>query len=127
MYPADHIGRSSGAARACAVHPDGVPPDWPWSLDNSPLGCNDFRATKRNVHWAIIGYPKGPGVLIHAEGRQHVRAMVESDRISIHVNDWYGGIGAGAWEWVGNYGKGRLVRRGDTLASTVHVQLVRQA
>lgn len=43
----------------------------------------------------------------------------------IHVNDWYGGIGAGAWEWVGNYGKGRLVSRGDRIESTVHVQLVR--
>lgn len=140
VYPDDHIGRPRGHARAVAAHPPpseggvgggstvppaAVPPTWPWSLDNSPLGSNDFRSTKRNIHWAALGYPAGAGLLVLSDGRQHARALVESERISLHINDWYGGTNAGLWEWESNYGKGRLIKKGEKIECTVHLRVVR--
>jgi len=126
VYPDDHIGRPAGDALACADHEPGVPPAWPWAKDNSPMGSNDFRSTKRNIRWAGLLRPEGAGLLVLSDGRQHARAMVETDRISLHVNDWYGGTNAGWWEWEHNYGKGRLLRKGDRLETTVHLRLVRR-
>jgi hypothetical protein len=129
VYPADHIGRPLGQARAFAAHGEALPPTWPWAEDNSPMGSNDFRSTKRHIHWASISYPDGPGVWVTSDGSQHARAMVESDRIMLHVNDWYGGTHVGLGEWTSNYGEGRPVASGDTLESTVRLRLgtLRQA
>ncbi len=80
VYPEDHIGRPRGRARAAIAHPHGLPPSWPWSHDATSMGTNDFRSTKRRIHWAAVGIDGGPGVLIRSDGSQHVRAMVESDR-----------------------------------------------
>jgi beta-galactosidase len=123
VYPDDHIGRPTGSARPVAEHRTALPPVWPWSEDNSAMGCNDFRSTKRHINWAAIGYPDGPAVLVESDGSQSARAMVQSDRISLYINDWYGGTGAGLWEWVSNYGKGKLVRKGDVIESTVRLRL----
>jgi len=124
VYPDDHIGRPKGEARAFADHPSSLPPRWPWSQDNSPMGCNDFRSTKRHVNWASLGYVTGPAVVVVSDGSQAVRAMVEADRTSLHVCDWYGGTGAKMWEWVHNYGAGREIRTGDRLESRVRLRLV---
>ncbi len=51
--------------------------------------------------------------------------MMETDRASLHVNDWYGGTNAGWWEWEHNYGKGKLLKKGDRLVSRVWLRLVR--
>jgi hypothetical protein len=88
------------------------------------MGTNDFRGTKRNIRWAAIHYPAGPGVLIESKGSQHVRALVETDRISVHVNDWYGGTNAGWWEWTHNYGQGQVVRRGDRITSKTNLRII---
>jgi beta-galactosidase len=126
VYPDDHIGRPLGEARAFVAHPEQLPPSWSWAADNSPMGCNDFRSTKRHVYSASIGYPNGPGVWVESDGSQHVRAMVESDRVSIHVNDWYGGTHTGLWEWTSNYGEGKAVLPGQTIDSTVRLRIARQ-
>jgi len=123
VYPGDHIGRPLGQTRAVALHPEELPPAWPWAEDNSPMGCNDFRSTKRHIDWAAIGYPAGPGVWMASDGSQHLRAMVESDRISIHVNDWYGGTHCGLDEWTINYGEGKSLEPGQTLRSTARLRL----
>jgi len=52
VYPPDHIGRPLGSTRAHADHGSQLPPTWPWGQDNSPMGSNDFRSTKRNILWA---------------------------------------------------------------------------
>jgi beta-galactosidase len=122
-YPADHIGRPLGEARAFAQHPDTLPPTWAWAEDNSPMGCNDFRSTKRHIHWAAISYPDGPGVWVQSDGSQHCRAMVESDRISVHINDWYGGTHSGLGEWTSNYGEGKTVNPGQTIESRARLRL----
>ncbi|HEY5910883.1 MAG TPA: glycoside hydrolase family 2 TIM barrel-domain containing protein [Verrucomicrobiae bacterium] len=123
VYPADHIGRPVGETRAFARHGDQLPPTWPWAADNSPMGCNDFRSTKRHIDWASVSYPRGPGVWVESGGSQHLRAMVEPDRISVHVSDWYGGTHAGLWEWTSNYGEGKAIAPGDTIESTLRFRL----
>ena len=123
VYPDDHIGRPAGEASSVAVHPAALPPTWSWSQDNSPLGSNDFRSTKRHIRWAALGYPGGPAIGVTSDGSQSARATVESDRIALHVNDWYGGTHVGLWEWTSNYGEGKPVATGDTIASTVRLQI----
>ncbi|OHB70784.1 MAG: hypothetical protein A2V70_15360, partial [Planctomycetes bacterium RBG_13_63_9] len=123
VYPPDHIGRPRGTAPAFPEDASTVPPTGPWSKDVSPMGSNDFRSTKRNVRWAGIHCPNGPGILIEASGHQHVRAMVETDRISVHVNDFFGGTNVGWWEWIHNYGKGQAIRNGERIASRVRLSV----
>jgi beta-galactosidase len=123
VYPPDHIGRPRGTARAFSGRARAVPPTCPCSEDDSPLGSNDFRSTKRDIYWAAIHYSGGPGAVVESAGRQHVRAAVESDRTSLHVNDFYGGTNVGWWEWTLNYGQGKVVRKGDRITSTVKLQI----
>jgi hypothetical protein len=118
-------------------------PQWSYSQDPSSMGTNDFRSTKRNIRWSAIGYawegrrpvPRpfgfgqasflttGPSVRILSDGSKHLRAMAEPDRISVHVNDFFGGTNAGWWEWELNYGKGRLIKKGEVLKSTLRLRL----
>jgi beta-galactosidase len=123
VYPQDHIGRPLGETRAFATHSDQLPPRWPWSADNSPMGCNDFRSTKRHIRWASLSYPRGPGIWVESDGTQHVRAEVQSDRIACHINDWFGGTHVGWWEWISNYGEGKTINPGDTIKSTARLRL----
>jgi hypothetical protein len=125
VYPADHVGRDRGQTHAFATHGSQVPPLWPWGQDNSPLGCNDFRSTKRNIDWAAVSGPDGLGLCVESDGAQHFRAMVEFDRIVCHVNDWYGGSNMTLSEWSANYGRGRRLESGQTIESTVCIQLGR--
>ncbi len=76
-----------------------------------------------HIHWASLSYPDGPGVWVESDGSQHVRATVESDRISLHANDWYGGTGAGLRERTANYGDGKPLVLGETIESTVRLRL----
>lgn len=124
VYPDDHIGRPVGEARAFADHAASLPPAWSWGEDNSPMGCNDFRSTKRHIRWASLGYADGPAVLVTSDGSQSVRATVESDRMAFHINDWYGGTHVGLWEWTSNYGEGKPITSGQTIESTVRLQMV---
>ncbi|MCC7473748.1 MAG: discoidin domain-containing protein [Pirellulales bacterium] len=124
--PASAVNRADGSSGRVAGGP--LPaayagPANAWSADVSPMGTNDFRSTKRNIHWAAIHYPEGPGVVVESNGKQHVRAMVENDRISVHVNDWYGGTNVGLTEWTINYGQGKAIHQGDTIDGTVTLQL----
>jgi hypothetical protein len=123
VYPSDHIGRPEGTALAFARHGESVPPDWPWSEDNSPMGTNDFRSTKRNIHYAKIGYPDGPAISVAGGGVKSFRASVETDRISAYVSDWFGGTNVGWGEWVSNYGTGKLIKTGDVLRSSLTIRI----
>jgi len=125
VYPSGHIGRNLGETRAFARHGSRLPPTWPCEQDNSPLGCNDFRGTKRNIDWAAISGADGAGVCVLSDGSQHFRATVQFDRIVCHVNDWYGGSYMTAGEWTVNYGRGRPLESGQTLESTIRLQLGR--
>jgi hypothetical protein len=124
VYPADHIGRAVGETRAFKKHDLKLPPTWSWSDDDSAMGCNDFRSTKRNVYWGWIGYPDGgPGVLVKSDGTQNFRATVRDDRIEVLVTDFMEGA-ASRWEWTANYGDGRTLKRGDKVECAIHLRLV---
>ena len=114
VYPNDHIGRNDGVTMAHVDGPQRVPPAQPFALDDTPLGTNDFRSTKRNFVFASLTDKDGYGIGIEAIGSQHLRAMVDTDLIEVNVNDWFGGVAATAWgEWWQNYGTGRELRPDD--------------
>ena len=123
VYPDDHIGRPVGDTRAVASHRAELPPTWPWAADNSPMGCNDFRSTKRHIDWVSLSYPDGPGVWVESNGSQHARAQVQNDRIALHISDWYGGTHSGLYEWTSNYGEGKPLVPGDMIESMVRLRL----
>ena len=54
VYPDDHIGRNDGIAMAHAPGPQTVPPTQPFALDDTPIGTNDFRSSKRNFVFASL-------------------------------------------------------------------------
>jgi hypothetical protein len=124
LYPADHIGRNEGSARAHSGVVADVPPTNPYSQDDTPMGTNDFRSTKRHIEHASITSVEGYGLYVDSDGRQHVRASVETDRIAVYVNDWFGGTASTAGEWTANYGKGRELKANDRLQGTVHLWIV---
>jgi len=120
-YPNDHIGAPFGEAEAFPT-PIGDVIARPWSLDASPMGCSLFRSTKRNVDWVAMS---GGGATMTASGMRHARAMIASDRTMLYLLDWYGGTGAGLWEWTSNYGEGKSLKPGDKLNMQINLQLSR--
>ena len=124
VYPDDHIGRNDGVTMAHADGPQRVPPAQPFALDDTPLGTNDFRSTKRNFVFASLTDKDGYGIGLEAIGSQHLRAMVDTDLIEVNVNDWFGGVAATAWgEWWQNYGTGRELRPDDPNQGIAHNQV----
>ncbi|HEV2398796.1 MAG TPA: glycoside hydrolase family 2 TIM barrel-domain containing protein [Candidatus Sulfotelmatobacter sp.] len=124
VYPDDHIGRNEGSAMARAAEPQPVPPTQSFNLDDTPLGTNDFRSTKRDFVFASLTDKDGYGVGIQAVGSQHLRASVSPDMIEVNVNDWFGGTAAVAWgEWWQNYGQGRELRSDDPTQGLAHNRL----
>jgi hypothetical protein len=124
VYPADHIGRNEGTAKAHSGIVPATPPANSYAEDDTPLGTNDFRSTKRNIKYASITDADEYGLFIESNGEQHLRAGVESERISLFVNDWFGGTASHAGEWQENYGTGRLLKKGDRLEGTLHLRLM---
>jgi beta-galactosidase len=121
VYPDDHIGRNDGVAMAHASGPQSVPPSQPFALDDTAIGTNDFRSTKRNFVFASLLDKDGYGIGIEAVGAQHLRASVQGDVIEVNVNDWFGGVAATAWgEWWRNYGQGRELRPDDPNEGVSH-------
>jgi len=124
FYPADHIGRNEGSAKAHSAAGAQAPPAHPYAQDDTPLGSNDFRSTKRNIEHASLISADGYGLYIDSDGQQSVRASVETDKIALYVNDWFGGTASSAGEWIANYGRGRDVKPGDRLRGTTHFWMV---
>jgi len=95
-YPDDHIGRPVGKAKAFRGQewPRSSPraqPKWPWALDNTPAGTNDFRSTKHNIWRASLTATAGRGLLVLSDSHQSARAWVAGNRICLlvacHSND----------------------------------------
>jgi len=124
VYPDDHIGRNDGSATAHAPGQQSVPPTQPFALDDTPIGTNDFRSSKRDFVFGSLTDKDGYGIGIEAIGSQHLRASVDSDLIEVNVNDWFGGVAAAAWgEWWQNYGQGRDLRPDDPNEGVAHNKL----
>jgi hypothetical protein len=124
-YPQDHIGALSGEVSAHSGRPPFVIPTWSYSEDDSPMGSNDFRSTKRNITEASVKDSAGHGWKIHSNGSQHLRVSVESDRVAIYVNDWYGGSTAPLGEYGANYDEGKVLHSGQRIHSTLHLSVMR--
>lgn len=122
-YPAGHIGRPMGQARPYrdASWPAAVKfrrPVWPWAMDGTEQGINDFRGTKRNIYWSSLTDDQGIGVFVHADGTQHHRCYVNGDSIRSLVTDYCG---------AGNRRRAssmfREIKPGDRLTGTVTLEL----
>jgi beta-galactosidase len=126
-YPQGHIGALAGDVQAHSGRPPFVTPSWPYQEDDAPMGSNQYRSTKRHIVTATVREPSGPGWEIQSDGSQNLRAAIESDRIAVYVNDWYGGSPAEIGEYRENYGGGKVLRSGERIHSTVHLRLLRPA
>jgi len=124
-YPADHIGALQGDTAAHSDRPAFVTPNWPYGEDDSPMGSNNFRSTKRNILSAALRASSGAGWSIQSDGSQSLRCSIESDRVAVFVSDWYGGSPAHIGEYLENYGGGKQLHTGEHLHSTIHLRLVR--
>jgi len=98
VYPEDHIGRPSGWAKpfpagAGNLFKFGVKPEWTWSSDQTPMGSNDFRATREKIKWAELANGDSRGIRIESDGNHAVRAWVGSDKINFLVASFFTGGG----------------------------------
>ena len=59
-------GVTKALAMAHASGPQTVPPVQPFALDDTPLGTNDFRSTKRNFVFASLMDKEGYGIGIRS-------------------------------------------------------------
>ncbi len=67
VFPDDHISRTEGRAKARRDKKWGnrnwkQPPAWPWSLDETELGTNEFRSIKFSIYEASLLAPDGSSV-----------------------------------------------------------------
>jgi beta-galactosidase len=88
------------------------------------MGTNQYRSTKRNIFSATVRNEAGAGWTITSDGSQHLRTTMESDRVAVFVNYWYGGSPAQIGEYQENYGPGRKLSTGEHLRSTIRFQLL---
>lgn len=94
VYPADHIGRPAGTAKAFGKK--GLyeaanlrePPTWPWSEDATEGGTHDFRSTKEQILSYRLTDGSGRGIEVVADGQQHARAWVDGDKVRFLVADY---------------------------------------
>ncbi len=90
VYPDNHIGRNQGQAKAFRG-PDWpeikkhTAPPWPWSLDGTPQGTNDFRSSKHNILQAKLKDAGDIGVKVVSDGSQIVRSYVDTDSIGLLI------------------------------------------
>lgn len=91
LYPADHIGRTSGYAAAAPGANGTLDPAPTWGQDATAAGSNDYRSVKRAI--VIAGATDGRRSLsVLPSGTQHVRAELVDGCPTLHVLDWYGGV-----------------------------------
>ena len=98
VYPEDHIGRPTGETRSkrppqMPASPIAGRPAWPWAQDESPLGTNDFRATRTGIRRLSLTDEKGFGLEVVSDGAQAARAWLDGDRIRLLVADHARGTG----------------------------------
>ena len=129
VYPDDHIGRAEGVAKASHETTDGDPreePSWPWVLDATELGTNDFRSSKHNIHYASVTDRSGAGVRIQSDGSQAVRAFLDGNRVGLLVADYSNG-GGERFLFSHYEAERRPLEPGSVVAGSVHIELLSPA
>jgi hypothetical protein len=129
-YPEGHIGRPEGSApafRDASAWPQaiwGQTPPWPWELDSTAEGTNDFRSSKFNFLWASLTNVQGQGLRVDSDGRQTVRAWVDRDRVRLLVSDFANG-GSEVFLRDTHYAhEQRTLRKGDVVSGSVRLALM---
>lgn len=124
-YPEDHIGRPHGVAMVHSKAAQTVPPgDRPYSQDDHPWGCNDFRSAKRHIYWASLTNSEGAGVKVISDGGDTVRATMGATTLGLKVLGHYDGSPAEINEYAGLYGPGRTIKPGEVISGVVKLQLL---
>ncbi len=89
-YPTDHIGRTSGTAKATSGQKPSGPagPSWQpncsYSQDMNELGSCDFRSTKMNVLWSVLR-GRGGGVAVFGGGTVHTRSWLDANAKAVKL------------------------------------------
>ena len=124
-YPDDHIGRPHGVAMVHSTMPQTVPPgDRPYSQDDHPWGCNDFRSTKRHIYRASLTNPQGAGILVISDGSDSLRATLGPATLAVKIMNHFDGSPGGINEYDGQYGTGKPIKPGDVLQGVIRFQLL---
>lgn len=127
-YPADHIGRPLGEAKA---NPNAIThyshltaaPGTSWAQDANFLGTADFRSTKSHLIAASLENAGGRGIFLQSDGAQSARAFVDGDRIGWLVAS----INAGGGETffsVHHAPDRRPLKPGDVVEDSIDLQLI---
>jgi len=118
FYPDNHIGRSTGKARAyrnpsLKDYQYRIKPTWSWFLDTEEaFNTVDFRSTKYNIYSACLEGADGSCIQVRSNGQQHIRTQVKNNRTFLWINDFSNG---GDMGW-GNYvGPELVLREGSPL------------
>lgn len=128
-YPDGHIGRPEGVApahRDDSAWPkavDGQAPPWPWELDSTPEGTNDFRSSKFNILWASLTGAQNRGLRVDSEGQQTVRAWIDHDLVRFLVSDFANGgseVFLRDTHWSQEQ---RTLHKGDVISGSVRLTL----
>jgi beta-galactosidase len=62
-----------------------IRPAWPWFLDQTELGTNDFRSVKFNIYEAKLSAPDGEGLRVYANADAHVRPCLDPAGVRMHI------------------------------------------
>jgi hypothetical protein len=91
VYPAEHIGRTTGYAVGAPGSSSTLHPAATWEQDATAAGSNDYRSVKRTI--VVAGATDGrQSLTVLPSGTQHVRAELIDGAPQLHVLDWYGGV-----------------------------------
>lgn len=128
-YPADHIGRPVGEAKAAPnadthfVHLTAAP-ETAWSLDANLLGTADFRSTKGHLLAASLQDHSRHGLFVQSDGSQAARAFVDGERIGwlIAVIDAGGGEGFFGTHHAPDR---HPLKPGSAVQDTIHLRLMK--
>lgn len=132
VYPDDHIGRLEGIAKlfyphdTCGVIGPLKKPNWPYSMDQTKYGSNDFRSTKRNILYAILQTQDSLGLKVSSHGFQHVRCWTQNSKIHLLVAE-YDNPGAEHFlrKYVNQAGQFDIpAKQGTTISGKVDLQIL---
>jgi hypothetical protein len=98
VYPDDHIGRPVGSTTSTRdarwpASASSLRPTWPWAYDESPLGTNDFRATRTGIRRVSLSDETGCGLHVVSDGTQAARAWLDGNRVRLLLADSSRGTG----------------------------------
>lgn len=129
-YPKDHIGRPHGSAKALPDPnqlslPINHQPDWPWNLDATEAGTNDFRSSKYNINYVSLTDADGIGIKVISDGQQTSRSYIEDENVKLLIADYTNG-GYDPFFRSHVQDKYSPLKEGSIIKGTVTIQLISQ-